>query len=345
MKNTLKITIISIIAAVIIIAAICLGNQSISLFDTVNTVIYKLFGAFGDKTLSDGVMSIVWSLRIPRVFMAFFVGAVLSVGGAVTQSILKNPLASPYTLGVSSGASLGAAVVIVFSLGFLGSLTLPMFGFIFGILTVILAIFFAKSSDKNMSANTIVLTGMIFALFANAVVSLLASAFSSKADRIYMWSLGSFVSTSATKAYIMLGVMLVAVAVAMYFSKELDILSFGEEQAKILGVNVKATKWLLLIIASATCGIAVSFVGVIGFVDLVAPHIARRIFGSRHRLIIPASAIIGGALTVLGDLAARSIVQGKELAVGAITAFIGVPFFIYVYFIQGGKRNGASKNK
>ena len=108
---------------------------------------------------------------------------------------------------------------------------------------------------------------------------------------------------------------------------------------------MKSVKWILLISASATYGIAVSFVGVIGFVDLVAPHIARRLFGAKHRIVVPVSAIIGGAITVLGDLAARSIAQGKELAVGAITAFIGVPFFIYIYFIQGGKRNGASKNK
>ncbi|WP_373600512.1 FecCD family ABC transporter permease [Paraclostridium bifermentans] len=284
-------------------------------------------------------VSIIWSLRLPRVLLAFMVGGCLAVSGSVVQSILKNELASPYTLGVSSGASLGAGLVIVLgiSIPFLGQLTLPVIGFLCGLITVYGVIVFSSKIDKTMSNNTIILAGMVFSLFVNALLTTLTALFSEDIKSISLWQMGSFSMKGWSYVRALIPFLLIGFIGVIRYTKEMDILTFGEEQAKAVGVDTNKVKKHLFIFSAVLTGSAVALSGTIGFVDLIAPHMVRRVFGSKHKYVIPMSFVFGGSLMVITDLIARTIVSPAELPVGAITAIIGAPFFAYVYFSKGKK--------
>ncbi|EQK43376.1 iron ABC transporter permease [Paraclostridium bifermentans] len=284
-------------------------------------------------------ISIIWSLRLPRVLLAFMVGGCLAVSGSVVQSILKNELASPYTLGVSSGASLGAGLVIVLgiSIPFLGQLTLPLIGFLCGLITVYGVIVFSSKIDKTMANNTIILAGMVFSLFVNALLTTLTALFSEDIKSISLWQMGSFSMKGWSYVRVLIPFLIIGVIGVLRYTKEMDILTFGEEQAKAVGVDTNRVKKHLFIHSAILTGSAVALSGTIGFVDLIAPHMVRRVFGSKHKYVIPMSFVFGGSLMVITDLIARTIVSPAELPVGAITAIIGAPFFAYVYFSKGKK--------
>ena len=279
-------------------------------------------------------VSIVWLLRLPRVLLAFLTGGCLAMSGAVCQSILRNPLASPYILGVSSGASLGAGIIIIsgLSIPLIGGFTLPLTGFIFGLATVFFVAAFSSRIDKSMSNNTIILCGMVFSLFINAVLTTLSAVFSDDLRRITLWQMGSFAMRGWTYVKLLLPFLVIGAAGIFMYTGEMDILTFGDEQAKSAGVETGALRKKLLVFSAVLAGAAVSLSGVIGFVDLIAPHAARKITGSRHRYLIPMSFIIGGSLMTVTDLIARTVISPSELPVGAITALIGAPFFAWIYF-------------
>lgn len=319
-----RLIIALIFSAVIIILGIGVG----SVFVSPAEILSVFTGEAGETT-----KALIWKLRLPRVVMSFLVGGALSAAGAVAQSVLKNPLASPYTLGVSSGASLGAALVIAFgvSLPVLRGFTLPAAGLLFGVLTVILAVFLASRVDVNLGSSTIVLTGMVFSLFMNALITLTAGLVPDKYPFIIQWQMGTFSARGWNHIAMFLPVFIICIAVFIFFSGELDVLTFGEEQASAIGVETKKVKWILLITAAVLTGAAVSLSGVIGFVDLIVPHVARRLFSSRHRIVIPMSVLLGGAFMTLCDMIARTILSPKELSIGVVTAIIGAPFFAYIY--------------
>ena len=304
------------------------------MLDTISIIANKLINI----PLRDGVMpkdvSIIWKIRLPRVLLAFLVGGCLATSGAVVQSILKNQLASPYTLGVSSGASLGAGLVIVtgVTIPVIGGFTLPFVGFIFGLFTVYLVILFSSKIDKTMSNNTIILAGMVFSLFVNALLTTLTAMFSEDLKSIALWQMGSFAMRGWTYVWLIIPFCLVGMIGILRYTKEMDILTFGEEQAQSVGVDTSKVKTKLFIFSAVLTGGAVSLSGTIGFVDLIAPHVVRKIFGSNHKYVIPMSFVFGGCLMVVTDLIARSIFAPTELPVGAVTALIGAPFFAYVYF-------------
>ncbi|NLD88157.1 MAG: iron ABC transporter permease, partial [Clostridiales bacterium] len=191
-----KITIAAAAALITLAAAACLGSSSVHLRDTVSIIAHKLFSSPLPETIGSHTVAIIWSIRIPRVLMAFLVGGALSVSGAVVQSVLRNPLASPYTLGVSSGAALGAGIIIITGLTvpFLGMYLLPFTGLIFGIVIVVAAIAFASRVDRTLSTNTIILSGLVFSLFVGAMLTLLARLNRESIERIALWHLGTFAS-------------------------------------------------------------------------------------------------------------------------------------------------------
>lgn len=335
LKTNKKKCIISIFILIsIIYIGTSIGSSNISMLDTISIIANKTFGI----TLRDGVLpkdvSIIWKIRLPRVLLAFLVGGCLATSGAVVQSILKNQLASPYTLGVSSGASLGAGLVIItgITIPVIGSFTLPFVGFIFGLFTVYLVILFSSKIDKTMSNNTIILAGMVFSLFVNALLTTLTAMFSEDLKRIALWQMGSFAMKGWTYVGLIIPFCLVGMIGTLMYTKEMDILTFGEEQAQSVGVDTSKVKTKLFIFSAVLTGGAVSLSGTIGFVDLIAPHVVRKIFGSNHKYVIPMSFVFGGCLMVVTDLIARSIFAPTELPVGAVTALIGAPFFAYVYF-------------
>lgn len=334
MNIKLKIIITIAIAVTIIILSIAIGSVFVSPADIINIIAHKIFRVTLSENIKATSVSIIWKLRLPRTLLAFIAGAALSVSGAVMQSVLKNPLASSYTLGVSSGASLGAGVVILFgiTLPYVTMFTLPIFGFAFGLGTIFLVMGLASRLGTSLENNSIILTGMVISLFTNAVITLISSLAKDQMQRLIYWQMGSFSLKDWSAVYILAPGTIIGIFLIMHFNRELDIMTFGEEQAQTMGVSLKKTKWILLVASAALTGSVISFVGVIGFVDLIAPHIVRKIFGSSHIYVVPMSAVIGGMFMVLCDLAARTVIPYQELPVGAVTAIIGAPFFAYIYF-------------
>jgi iron complex transport system permease protein len=335
MKLKYKIILSIIFSIIVIMMGVGLGSVNVHPSHIISVISNKIFSAPLPADIQDTTsVSIIWKLRLPRTLLAFLVGGAVAVSGSVMQSVLKNPLASSYTLGVSSGASLGAALVIVTGLNipFLGLFTLPVAGLVFGLVTVFSAVKFAAMMDKNLETNTIILVGMVFSLFVNAILTLVMAMSKDHLVQLTFWQMGSFSLKDWSNVIILFPIVLIGIIVIQSFSKEMDIMTFGEEQAFTMGVDVHKVKWSLLGLSAALTGSAIAFVGVIGFIDLIAPHVVRKIFGSNHRTVIPMSMLFGGSFMVICDLIARTIISPSELPVGAITALIGAPFFAYVYF-------------
>jgi iron complex transport system permease protein len=334
MKNTGKFAAGILLALIILCFGSSLGSSAISFFDTISIVFYKLGGSSFKEGLDPKIISIVWNLRLPRALLAFIVGGSLAVSGTVFQSVLKNQLASPYIVGVSSGASLGAGLVMLsgIALPLIGSFTLPLAGFLFGLATVFFVVFFSSKIDKTLSNNTIILFGMVFSLFVNAILTAMVALFRDQLKNLLYWQMGSFALKGWNYVGLMLPFLIIGILGIIGYTNEMDILTFGEEQAKAIGVNTRGVRIKLLLFSTILAGGAVALSGAIGFVDLIAPHLARKMVGARHKNVIPMAFIIGGSLLVVTDLIARTVVSPSELPVGAVTAIIGAPFFAWVYF-------------
>lgn len=332
LNTTAKITAVILCAVASIIIGICVGSVSVSPFH----IFAAIKNAFFDAPLPDNVpqseVSIIAGIRLPRVLLSFIVGAAFSVSGAAVQSILRNPLASPFTLGTSSGASLGASIVIVTGFSLFGSFSTAAGGAIFAVLTMFLMISFAKRLDRSLQSSTVVLTGMVLSLFISAIVTLMANFSDEKYRQLMKWQNGSFAGRGFSYSAVLLAIFAVCFTVFMFKSKELDLLTFGDEQAQSIGLNTARSKTVMLVFASVLSGTAVAFAGVIGFVDLIAPHVTRKIFGPRHKLLLPMTALVGGAFMTICDVAARTLASPNELPVGVITSIIGAPFFAAVFF-------------
>jgi iron complex transport system permease protein len=214
----------------------------------------------------------------------------------------------------------------------LGGFTLPAAGFLFCLLTVFLVMRLSFRLDSAMSNNTIILFGMVFSLFVNAILTTLSALYREELKNLLYWQMGSFSLKGWSYAGLMFPFLLLGSLGLVRYTREMDILTFGEEQAKSIGVDAQGIRKKLLVYSALLTGGAVALSGVIGFVDLIAPHLARKITGSNHRYVLPMAFLIGGSLLVVTDLIARTIVSPSELPVGAVTAIIGAPFFVWVYF-------------
>ncbi|GMO26271.1 MAG: iron ABC transporter permease [Termitinemataceae bacterium] len=333
MSISVKIIIAIVFCFFLLCFAAASGTSNIKATDTISIIFYKIFNLPANN-VSEATAVIVWKLRLPRVILSFIVGACLSIAGTVFQSVLKNHLASPYILGLSSGASLGAGIIMVtgFALPLIGAFTMPIAGFIAGLLTVFLVITFSGKIDKSLSNNTVILCGMVFSLFVNAILTTLIALYREELKTLIIWQMGSFAMRGALYVQLILPFFIIGTLGVMRLTREMDILTFGEENAKSVGVAVESAKKQLFFFGAVLTGGAVALSGTIGFVDLVAPHVARRIVGAVHKYVVPMAALTGGALMVISDLIARTIVAPSELPVGAVTALIGAPFFAYIYF-------------
>lgn len=317
-----------------------IGSAAISPRDVLSILLYKLTGR-GADSVDPSLVSIFWEIRLPRVLTSFLAGGALSLSGAVMQSVLQNPLASSYTLGVSSGASLGAAIVIVsgITVPALGAFLLPLSGFAFAALTVLVVLGVSSRISRSMGTHTVILMGMAVSLFVNAMLTLVSTFAGEHAQQLILWQMGSFSGKRWYHVGILLPISLAGLLVLMTRARDLDILSFGDEQALSLGVDVKRAKRLALVLSSFLTGCTVCFTGTIGFVDLIAPHAVRKLFGSSMRRVLPMSFLLGGAFMTLCDTAARTILSPRELPVGAVTALLGTPFFIFLY-ARGSRAEG-----
>lgn len=333
MKTRTGMTLLAVVALAAVLLGVGVGSVYVSPGDILAILAGRLFGTPLPDTLPASYSTMVLDMRLPRVLLAFVTGAALAACGTVMQSILQNPLASPFGLGVSSGAGLGASLVIVLGLAAAGwgVFVLPAVSLVFALGTVFLVVFIASRLDRGMSNVTIILVGMVLSLFCSAIMNLLATTSPTNAQRIQLWQLGSFSMKEWNAVLVLTPVTLLGLLLFLRYGQELDVMTFGEEQARAMGVDLVRTKWVLLTAMAVLTGTAVAFVGVIGFVDLIAPHMVRRLFGASHRRVLPAGALFGGTFLVLCDLAARTLMPPREIPIGAITALLGAPFFLYVF--------------
>ena len=323
MKIKARITLACVFSFLALLPGVAVGSVWLSPIE----VLKALIGLSSDPFSA----AIILNIRLPRALLAFTAGGALSVCGALMQAQLRNSLASSFTLGVSSGASFGAALVLLLGISFAGIFDLPLAGFATGMITMMLVIFLAKTIDQNLEAGTVVLTGMVVSLFINALTTFIVSLSRGNAERLIFWQMGSFAGRGFTPLIAILPIYFLCFVLIMSRHKQLDIITFGEETAESLGVNAQGIKWLTMLCASALTGSVIAFTGIIGFIDLVIPHIVRRIFGAEHKYVLPMCVVIGGGFAVLADVLARIALRQGELPVGVVTALIGAPFFAYVF--------------
>lgn len=274
--------------------------------------------------------TIIWQIRMPRVILSALVGVLLATSGVILQGILRNPLADPYILGVSSGAGIGSAIALAlpFSFVFFGISSIPLFAFFFALAAVFVVYRLAYVKGKS-SPETLILAGVAVAAFASAILSLIII-ISGRLQAIYFWLLGSLSLSSWSDVITLLPYSLVGLAIAYLYSKELNALLLGEEVALTLGIEVEKIRVWLILVASFMTAAAVSVSGLIGFVGLIIPHFVRILIGPNHRMLIPFSALGGAILLVVADTLARTLFSPMEVPIGVIMSLIGAPFFLYI---------------
>ncbi|MFI3255011.1 MAG: iron ABC transporter permease [Eubacteriales bacterium] len=332
-----KILILLLVTGFILSMGVLVGSASLSFWDVLEIFAHKLWGT--ETSASSAEITIVWNIRLPRVILSFLVGGALAVSGTVAQSILQNPLASPYTLGVSSGASFGAAVVILYGLHFslFPALSQIFFAFLFGVGTIFLVLGMSYKVDHTLSNTSVVLTGMVVSLFFSGLLTTLLALSSQDANKMIQWSMGSFALRGWAYIKLLLPFLSLGLLHSLWIAKELDLFSFGEKEAQSMGMNSTKVKIFAFFNMAMMTGACIAITGTIGFVDLIAPHISRKWVGNRHIALIPTSFFIGGSFMTATDTVARSIISPSELPVGAVTALLGAPFFFVVYQGRKGK--------
>ena len=274
--------------------------------------------------------SIFWNLRAPRIVLSVLVGAALSVCGAAYQSVFRNPLTDPYLLGISSGASVGAAVAILLGLEayMLGVGTCAL---VTGLLTIVV-IYRIASIGNRMHTTTLLLTGVCITFLMSAIISFIMVLRQDKMDSIIFWTMGSFASASWTEVAIVAPVVAVGIGIVLYYARDLNLLLAGSETARSLGVEVERVKRVLLLSTTLMVAFCVATCGVIGFVGLVVPHCLRLVLGPDNRRIVPCAIFAGGLFMLLCDTLARTLLMPAELPVGSLTALAGAPLFIYLLY-------------
>lgn len=316
--------------------AISIGSVSVPIFDIVKVTGSEAFRLPIGGDVDPMYVSIVYEIRLPRVLLAGLVGASLAIAGAAFQGLLRNPLAEPYILGVSSGASVGAVATLFFgiSLPVIGMYTLPFLSIVTALATILIVLYFARKIDRTMRVETIILTGIIFSAFLGAIISLIIALTGDELQQIIGWLLGSVSMRGWRYVGIILPFFILGSLILLMNAKELNAMSLGEERAQHLGVDVGKRKMFILIAGAILTGAAVAVSGTIGFVGLVIPHLTRKLWGSDHVHLLPLSMIIGAGFLILTDLLSRTIISPQVLPVGVITALVGAPVFAIILIKQ-----------
>ncbi len=313
------------------LAALCLGAIHITFVDVVGAIV----GALSGKVSASEEELILFSVRLPRILFAGIVGASLSLSGVVFQALLRNPLADPYVLGISGGSALGAIIGIVLGAGsfYMG---VPFLAFCGALITVLLVFIVAGGSRGLMLDNSLLLAGVVVnSFFSAAILFFLSIVNSMELHSISFWLMGDLSSAAEKEIAVAALCLLIGFIVLYAQARKLNLMVQGEETAQQLGVHVERTKYILLIVTSLITAVAVSLAGIIGFVGIMVPHIMRMVFGSDHRLLLPAAALFGASFMVVADTLARTILAPAELPVGVITALCGAPYFIFLMRRKG----------
>lgn len=313
-----KLVLLFSLMLVVIIISLSLGSVNINTSEILNV--------FLGSSQSPQISQIILKIRLPRILYALFIGGGLSIAGAVFQAILMNPLAEPYILGISSGGTFGAVLSMVLGLTFIGTQLLA-FG---GAFLVMLLVFFLGKRYNDLEPNTLLLSGVMVGAFFSASILLLIIFLNDSLRTAVYWMIGSL---TFVKSGNLIFIAIITLLVALYLgfnSHKYNILALGDETAKSLGINSSTLKKSTYFAASLLVGVLVSVSGIIGFVGLLVPHVCRLIWGVDNRIIIPTSFFVGAIYLTVADTIARTIILPGELPVGAITAIIGAPVFIYL---------------
>lgn len=318
----LIITVLVLALLVTVILALMIGPVNIS-FGEILTI---LFG--GDASVSH--KTIILNIRLPRILLGGLVGASLAIAGAAMQGLFRNPMASPYVLGISSGAAFGASLSIVLGFSIVtGQFASPVMAFVFAFMTLFLVYSIAKT-DGRVPVDTLLLAGIAIAAFFTALVSFTKYLAGEKLSAIVFWMMGGLWDARWSFFAFALPMVVAGTAMILIFSRDLNVMMIGEDHAVNLGVNVPLVRNTILVASSLVTAAAVSVSGIIGFVGLIVPHIMRLFVGPDNRILLPASCLVGAIFMIWTDRVAGTIVSPEELPVGIITALLGAPFFLYL---------------
>ena len=313
-----------------LLAGIVIGPVTIPVRDAFASLL-------GDETASTVHRVIVRQIRLPRVLLGLLVGSALAVSGVAMQGLFRNPLASPYVLGIASGAATGAALAILFAAG--STYLLPLGAFVGAAAAVAVVYGLARGKDRRTSIFTLILAGVAVGALFSAVTSFLIflSSGGEKLSDVLFWIMGGLGRAGWPSVAILAPIVAVGTGGVAVLARDLNALSLGEEGAFHVGVNPDALCRWLLVLTTVLTAAAVAMAGTIGFIGLVNPHVMRLLVGPDHRRLIPVSALAGGCFLVWSDVAARTVLAPAELPVGVITAFLGAPFFLYLLKTRGAR--------
>ncbi|MBQ7455452.1 MAG: iron ABC transporter permease [Clostridia bacterium] len=320
---------LALLAAVAL--CVCVGSVNIPLRDTLRAVWNALRGLPAPEGVSG---PIILSIRLPRVLSVALCGAALSLCGAAMQGLLRNPLADGSTMGVSSGAALGAMLALLTGFYLPG---VPWGGTVvlaiaFAFLSMVLILSLVYALDRSLSTQTIILIGVIFSMFASSLMSLMIAFAGERVRSLTFWTLGSLSGSSYENVLLLLGALVIFGGLLLAKARELNAFALGEKNARHIGVHVKRVKLTVLVCVAALIGVCVSVGGTIGFVGLVVPHMARWIVGPNHRRLLPASMAGGAVFLLLADLTARMLLRPVELPIGVVTSLVGAVVFVLIFF-------------
>ncbi|GAA4056066.1 iron ABC transporter permease [Actinomadura miaoliensis] len=312
-------------------AGIAIGSINIPAGQVWGILLHRLHPALADPGWTPVRETIVIDVRLPRVLLAGAVGAGLAVCGMALQALVRNPLADPMLLGISSGAAVGAVLVVVFNVTLLGVFSLPVAAFA-GALTALVAVYLLARSGGRMTTVRLVLAGVATAEVLSAAASFLivTSGDPHKTQAALRWMLGGMAGTTWTMVWIPGAAVLAGTAVLLGVTRPLNLLLAGEEAAASLGLDVHRFRSALFVLVAALVGTIVAVSGQIGFVGLIMPHVVRLLVGADHRRALPAAALLGAAFLIAADLAARVLIAPEEIPVGVLTALVGGPFFLWL---------------
>lgn len=318
----------------IFLGLVCLqfGAQHIGLGEIVRIVTGAVGGAGGDNEAIGTTAIILMQVRLPRVLLGFLVGCCLASVGVALQALLRNPLADPYVLGVSSGAALGATLAVLLGIGttFLAEAALPACGFAGGLLAL-LVVYRMAATYERLPIHSLLLAGVILNAIFSALIMFITSIMEpNRSFGMMAWLMGTLTAPAYPALWMLALYLLVGLFLLFKQARVLNILALGEESARSLGVDTERAKRFIFVLSALLTGVVVSVSGMIGFIGMVIPHAVRLVIGADHRLLLPASALVGGMFLMGADTLARTLLSPAEIPVGIITALAGGPFFVYL---------------
>jgi iron complex transport system permease protein len=320
-----RVAMVSLLLAAVLLLSAVLGLSLGSTERSFRDILAVLTGQNGADSILAGI---IWRIRLPRVILASLAGAALSLGGLVFQTLLRNPIAEPYVLGISGGAAVGAIIGILFGLAHFPGVALLAFA---GSMATLLLVFVVAAKRSAIKGDFLILAGVMINAFCSSIIIFLVSMTGdSRIHSILFWLMGDLSSTDMSQAQILAIMTVPCFAALFFFARPLNLLLMGEELAGSMGVNVRVVPLALIAITSFMVSATVCHSGLLGFVGLVVPHMLRLLFGADHRLLIPSCILAGASYLVLCDLLAGALPARGEMPVGVVTAMIGAPLFIFL---------------